>query len=68
MRSLYMGKAVWKKYKFILERGAEVYEELLVAARDEKHAWHLGLAKAMQEGFRDLVDSRDVLVRVEEIA
>jgi len=58
----------WKKYKFLIENNAgEVQQEIVVpAALDKKHAWHLGLAKAMKEGHGALLQSCST-TRVEEI-
>lgn len=59
-------KKEWKKYKFLIEKTGEVQQEIVVpAALDKNHAWHLGLAKAMKEGYSSLLES--CTTRVEEI-
>lgn len=61
-------KKEWKGYKFIIEKGTIVQQEIVVtAALDKNHAFHLGLAKAMAEGHRALLECCSTTTRVEEI-
>lgn len=66
--TLRMFQKEWKAYKFVIEEGSVVQQEIVVpAALDKKHAWHLGLAKAMKEGHVALLKSSSSTTRVEEI-
>jgi hypothetical protein len=60
-------KKEWKEYKFVIEEKAVVQQEVAVYALNEGQAWHLGLAKAMAEGHRALLERSSTTTRVEEI-
>lgn len=61
----HMFKNEWKQYRFLMELSSVVQDEVAVYALNEGQAYHLGLAKAMAEGHRSLLES--CTTRVEEI-
>ena len=53
--TFHMFKKQWIRFNFVLTNKGQVVAKLEVYALNIEQAFHLGLAKAMEEGFTELL-------------